>query len=142
MAAITQLCLLVAVLPTVLTITCTNKPNGIYEHGCRAWTTCINGIANTTECKEEHVFDSQTQECRDPSQVPPPCGMLKDCTNLKDGKYADTGQKCQTYYTCSGGTFFGHNFCPKGTVFNEVLQSCDWPQDTPPPCGTLHITTP
>merc|ERR1712244_216863 len=48
----------------------------------------------------------------------------------------DVDNGCKTYYTCVGGVFAGHNFCPSSLVFNEDAQACDWPKATAPPCGT------
>uniref|UniRef100_K1QTD2 Uncharacterized protein n=2 Tax=Magallana gigas TaxID=29159 RepID=K1QTD2_MAGGI len=71
-----------------------------------------------------------------PSRVPAPCGMWQDCTLLADKRYADITRNCTSYYTCHGGTYFGHNFCNPGVVFDEVMQICNWPQNVAPPCGT------
>lgn len=49
-----------------------------------------------------------------PSRVPAPCGMWQDCTLLADKRYADITRNCTSYYTCHGGTYFGHNFCNPG----------------------------
>merc|ERR1719422_819001 len=73
------------------------------------------------------VFDANTGTCADEASVGAPCGIKKDCSSVADGLYADTDQQ---------GTSFGHNYCAGGLVFNEALQTCDWPDDTDPPCGT------
>lgn len=53
-----------------------------------------------------HVLDVHSV-----ADVGPPCGSQKDCKNVADGKFADTDNQCTSYYTCSGGTYFGHNYC-------------------------------
>ncbi|XP_067681312.1 peritrophin-48-like [Haliotis asinina] len=137
-----MLCLvLLAVLPAAFAVDCVHEGDGVHEKGCRAFITCKNGLATITECQGSYVFDEKTGTCADPNTLTNLCSQSKDCSTLKDGKYPDMGstQKCSTYYTCNGGTFFGHNYCPGGTVFNQALQSCDWPNDTPPPCGTKGL---
>lgn len=57
-------------------------------------------------CIKSHVIDDHSV-----ADVGPPCGSQKDCKNVPDGKYADTETQCTSYYTCSGGTYFGHNYC-------------------------------
>ncbi|KAK7506103.1 hypothetical protein BaRGS_00002825 [Batillaria attramentaria] len=121
---------------TALGFDCAGVADGVYEAGCKSFTVCANGVATLTECDRTQVYNSATGACADEGSVGPPCGTLKDCTTLADGKYADTDQQCTSYYTCAGGTFFGHNFCAGGLVFNEDKQTCDWPDDTDPPCGT------
>lgn len=127
---------LLLVLPAAWCFDCTAVSDGVYEAGCKSFVTCSNGVASIKECERNQVYNSATGVCADAASVGPPCGTMKDCTNAADGKYADTDQQCKSYYTCSGGTFFGHNYCAGGLVFNEALQTCDWPADTDPPCGT------
>lgn len=59
-----------------------------------------------------------------PARVPAPCGMWKDCTLLADKRYADITRNCTSYYTCHGGTYFGHNFCNPGMyhTFTEIRE--------------------
>ncbi|XP_070205872.1 chitin-binding domain protein cbd-1-like [Littorina saxatilis] len=115
---------------------CTKVADGVYEAGCKSFVVCANGVATLKECEQSKVYDAPSGACADEGSVGPPCGTMKDCSKSADGKFADTDQQCKSYYTCSGGTFFGHNYCAKGLVFNEALQTCDWPADTDPPCGT------
>lgn len=60
-----------------------------------------------------------------PARVPAPCGMWKDCTLLADKRYADITRNCTSYYTCHGGTYFGHNFCNPGMyhTFTEIREN-------------------
>merc|ERR1712033_130458 len=85
---------------------CTGEVDGNYEIGCRSYA-----------------------KCDDVNNVPPPCGQMKDCSAMTDGKYADMDNGCKTYYTCVAGQFAGHNFCPSTLLFNEKLQACDWPKE-------------
>lgn len=57
-----------------------------------------------------------------PHNVSPPCGVMKDCSNQKDGKYADMDQHCHSYYTCFDGKFLGHNPCPS-SEYSKGLES-------------------
>ncbi|KAK6189072.1 hypothetical protein SNE40_005117 [Patella caerulea] len=116
---------------------CDNKPDGAYEAGCRSFTRCINETAAVIECSEHEVYNSRIEDCDDPKHVPAPCGHMIDCTDKADGHYADLDQGCHTYYTCNGGSFFGHNFCPAGLVFNADNGVCDWEHSVYEPCGIL-----
>ncbi|XP_041346948.1 chitin-binding domain protein cbd-1-like [Gigantopelta aegis] len=125
-------------LPAVFCVDCSSHPDGIYDAGCREFIHCRNHVAYVVSCNATQVYNSNTGNCDHPHNVPPPCGVSRNCTLLHDGAYADQTEHCRSYFTCHGGTFFGHNFCTPGTVFNEILQTCDWPNDVPPPCGTKH----
>ncbi|XP_041347362.1 chitin-binding domain protein cbd-1-like [Gigantopelta aegis] len=127
---------LVVLFPAVFCVDCSIRPDGVYGRGCRGFIHCLNHVANVITCQHKQVFNSNTGRCDDPINVPPPCGIIKDCTTKSDGSYADLSVHCRSYYTCNAGTFFGHNFCTPGTVFNEELQTCDWPSDVKQPCGT------
>merc|ERR1711879_205183 len=128
---------LLALLPAALCFDCTKVQDGVYEAGCKSFTVCANGVASIKECEQDMVFDANTGTCADESSVGSPCGIKKDCTSVADGLYADTDQQYKSYYTCSGGTYFGHNYCAGGLVFNEALQTCDWPDDTDPPHSAI-----
>jgi len=52
-----------------------------------------------------------------PANVAAPCGEILDCTGKADGRYADTDNNCESWYTCQDEKFLGHNFCPKGVVY-------------------------
>merc|ERR1712244_40834 len=119
-----------------LGMNCTGQPNGNYEIGCRSYATCNNGQAQIVSCDVDMAYNQDTGKCDDVTNIPPPCGVMKDCSSSADGRYADTDNACRTYYTCVAGSFAGHNFCPANLVFNENLQACDWPKAAPPPCGT------
>ncbi|XP_048257094.1 chitin-binding domain protein cbd-1-like isoform X3 [Haliotis rufescens] len=137
-----MICLvLLALLPAAFAVDCTTNGDGVFEKGCRAFVTCVGGVATVTECQGNEVFDDKTKKCADPNTLTNLCSQSKDCSTRADSKYADQNTHCSTYYTCNGGTYFGHNYCPGGTVFNEVLQACDWPNDVAPPCGTKGFTT-
>nr|XP_011455792.2 uncharacterized protein LOC105348165 [Crassostrea gigas] len=119
---------------------CFGKVDGVYEVACRSYVICRNQHGTIHNCPDppatNTVFNSNTKACDDPARVPAPCGMWQDCTLLADKRYADITRNCTSYYTCHGGTYFGHNFCNPGVVFDEVMQICNWPQNVAPPCGT------
>ncbi|KAK6183929.1 hypothetical protein SNE40_006496 [Patella caerulea] len=130
------ICLILILPAIVLGFDCKGNVDGVYDVGCKVFVQCINGAENVVECPVGLVFNKNTKLCDLPTRVPAPCGNVMDCSNKKDARYADLTKKCTSYYTCNGGIYFGHNFCPGGNVFNEKLQTCDWKYDTEPPCGT------
>ncbi|XP_005096139.1 chitin-binding domain protein cbd-1 [Aplysia californica] len=134
--------LLILLPAAALGMNCTGQPDGNYEIGCRSYSICTGGKTTIITCDMEMAYNQDTGKCDDVTNIPPPCGIKKDCSNAKDGRYADVDNNCKSYYTCVGGEFAGHNFCPSSLVFNEKLQSCDWPKQTPPPCGTSTGTSP
>ncbi|KAJ8312571.1 hypothetical protein KUTeg_009944, partial [Tegillarca granosa] len=93
---------------------CTGRADGVYEKGCKSFARCTSGVTTIVTCDPGMVFNNATGSCDDPSKVGPPCGTTgtKDCTAIKDGKYADTDRGCTSYYTCSGENFLSHQFCP------------------------------
>jgi len=128
---------LIMLLPAAaLGMNCTGQPDGNYEIGCRSYAVCSGGQSNIVTCDVNMAYNQDTGKCDDMSAIPPPCGVMKDCSSLADNHYADSDNGCRTYYTCVGGNFAGHNFCPANLVFNEVTQSCDWPKAVAPPCGS------
>ncbi|XP_022327322.1 chitin-binding domain protein cbd-1-like [Crassostrea virginica] len=119
---------------------CIGKSDGVYEIGCRSYVICHNQHGTIHNCPDppatNTVYSSVTKACDNPNNVPAPCGHWQDCSLLADRRYADTNNHCHSYYTCHKGTYFGHNFCNPGLVFDETMQICNWPQNVAPPCGT------
>ncbi|XP_048777943.1 uncharacterized protein LOC125681767 isoform X2 [Ostrea edulis] len=119
---------------------CVGKNNGVFEIGCRAYVVCHNQHGTIHHCADppalNTVYNSRTKSCDQPHNVPAPCGSWRDCSTLPDKRYADVTTNCTSYYTCQGGTYFGHNFCNPGVVFDENMQICNWPGNVAPPCGT------
>merc|ERR1711935_731413 len=117
-------------------LNCTGQPDGNYEIGCRSYATCSGGAYSIVSCDMDMAYNQDTGKCDDVTNVPPPCGDKHDCSAESDGHYADVARGCKSYYTCVGGLYAGHNFCPSVLVFNEAQQACDWPANVAPPCGT------
>ncbi|KAL5016419.1 hypothetical protein ScPMuIL_006008 [Solemya velum] len=116
-------------------VNCTGLADGTHEEGCKSYIRCTGGVRTSVECEDELVFNSQTKACDAPTNVPAPCGVFKNCSNLSDQKYPDLDLGCASYFTCFRHSFYGHNKCPQGLVFNINLQTCDWRDHAPPPCG-------
>jgi len=127
--------ILVCLPAMALGMNCTGVADGNYEIGCRSYVTCTSGVPTSVNCDIGTAYNKDTGRCDDINVIPPPCGVMMDCTNKNDGGYADGG--CASYYTCVGGVFVGHNFCPASLVFDEVQGVCDWPKNVPAPCGTF-----
>jgi hypothetical protein len=128
---------------------CTGHDDGIYGAGCHSYTECTGGVGITKDCPlPDLAYDEEFGGCDDIEDVPPPCGNNRNCVRLNgqpvaDGKYPDptVGQFCESYFTCTGGVYFGTNPCnapdaPKDLVFDRALQVCNWRNQVPPPCGT------
>ncbi|KAK3699358.1 hypothetical protein RRG08_056495 [Elysia crispata] len=132
-----SLYIVLAILPaTVLCMNCTGQPDGNYEIGCRSYTICACGKQNIVSCESGMAYNTDTGKCDDMNNIPLPCGVMKDCSALDNNRHADTDNNCRSYYTCNGGIFVGHNFCPANLVFNEENQACDYPDNVRAPCGT------
>lgn len=119
-------------------VDCTDLPDGVHGWGCRGYTLCEGGEGTHVDCIFPEVFNEDIMACDDYLNVAPPCGVWSDCSGLDDGLYADLTLNCTAYYTCQDEIFLGHNPCSPGTVFNEELQVCDFPENVAPPCGTYE----
>lgn len=42
---------------------CVGRVDGVYDAGCRAYTTCKGGVGTITECKQPMVFNRDTNQC-------------------------------------------------------------------------------
>lgn len=127
-------------------ISCTGFPEGYHEYGCWGKAICVNGNPVVTKCNEGDMYDRASDSCVSASQQlsSTACNTVVDCTSLT-GRYADLGNKCRSYYICIEGAFFGRMYCPPSTVFNQVLQICDYLGHVLPPCGTYtgtYLVTP
>merc|ERR1712226_1024942 len=118
-------------------VDCRNKPDGVYGWGCRSFTRCEGGRGQQVDCFPPNgVFNPDIGGCDRAENVDPPCGLRRDCTGLENGRHADLLLNCTSYYTCLEGTYFGHNPCSAGLVFDERIDTCNWAYAVPPPCGT------
>ncbi|KAH3890722.1 chitin-binding domain protein cbd-1-like isoform X3 [Dreissena polymorpha] len=122
---------------TAAAVNCTTLADGVYETGCRSYAVCTGSKVTIVECPEHKVYNNQTGRCDNVTNVAPPCGLMVDCSTQTDGRYPDTSNNCQSWYTCNDKKFLGHNFCPEGTVFDSTLSTCNWKDAVAPPCGTL-----
>ncbi|XP_045173276.2 uncharacterized protein LOC123534881 [Mercenaria mercenaria] len=117
---------------------CAGKPDGVYESSCQSAVKCTNGTASRLDCTIPQVVNEETRDCDNALNVNSPCGTFRDCSVRNDGGYPDLETKCQWYYMCSYGILYGHHKCAKGLVWNTMLQTCDFPLHTSPPCGTKN----
>ncbi|XP_045173934.2 uncharacterized protein LOC123535367 [Mercenaria mercenaria] len=115
---------------------CLNKPDGVYETNCRAYSLCIDGKEEIVNCEIGQAFNTKSKQCESKWNVPPPCGTYRECTDKDDGFYPDLEVKCSSYYVCSNGMFVGHSLCQGGLVYNVNQHVCDYTYSAPPPCGT------
>ncbi|GAB1610922.1 uncharacterized protein LOC115231338, partial, partial [Argonauta hians] len=127
--------------PTPPPLDCSSRSDGVYWWGCRAYQMCQGGQQVLVSCSEGEAFNPQQQACQPIYTVPPPCGLELQCPAGKSGahRYSDTDNTqipCSFFYTCMNGEFLGHQQCSEGTVFDEVNQLCNWPENVYPPCGT------
>ncbi|XP_060074638.1 chitin-binding domain protein cbd-1-like [Ylistrum balloti] len=130
------LCVLLAFFGSISAKNCTGVPDGIFEKNCKSYALCTSGVYSIVECGIGSVFNAATNKCDNATVVPPPCGVFKDCAGKADGRYPDTVEHCSSFYTCVEAKFIAHTFCPGSTVFNPTVQTCDWPANVDPPCGT------
>lgn len=119
---------------------CTGKPDGVAEIGCDGKLECVSGQVVKTYCGDQEFFDRNTMSCIATPGNTIGCTMKNICIDKVDGSYPDLDNNCQTYYTCHSHLFFGHQYCPGGLVFNQLIGICDWANHVPFPCGTLTTT--
>ena len=46
--------------------------------------------------------------------TPPPCGDVKNCSELPDGGYPRLDDECKSFFTCIGGLDYGTQLCNPG----------------------------
>ncbi|OWF52248.1 hypothetical protein KP79_PYT16384 [Mizuhopecten yessoensis] len=140
------LLILLLVPAAVLCYNCNGRTDGNYEIGCRSYLICNGGTPAIHDCPRNDtytmVYNNQTGQCDDPSNVMHPCGVVRDCLGVKDGRYPDEEEHCRSFYTCYAGKFLGHNFCPSHLVFDSAEGTCNWENAVAKPCGSKVAATP
>ncbi|KAK7087732.1 uncharacterized protein [Littorina saxatilis] len=115
---------------------CTGKADGLAGIGCDGYVECIGQKNVTHFCTLYEYFDRDTTSCIGTTNNHTGCTHFNVCKNMTDGRYPDFEKNCQTYFTCHGKNFFGHQYCPAGLVFDQALEICNWATSVPFPCGT------
>ncbi|XP_060074365.1 uncharacterized protein LOC132554084 [Ylistrum balloti] len=115
-------------------VNCDGQADGNYEVTCLGYTNCHDGVATDVDCYDGKLYNPTSNQCDDP--IYPPCNIDRDCSGTPNGRFPDMETNCTSYYTCSNGIFFGHNFCNPGLVYDQIKQLCNWPHNVSPPCGT------
>ncbi|CAH1801648.1 unnamed protein product [Owenia fusiformis] len=107
----------------------------ICEWACTYFIYCQNNNEIRIDCPVGEVVNVDNGTCDTVENVPPPCGVLRNCTGKADGYYANTDDNCLSYHYCEGEQFMSNNICNDGLVFDEAQQICNWPANVCPPCG-------
>ncbi|KAK7088139.1 uncharacterized protein [Littorina saxatilis] len=118
-------------------ISCDGFPDGFHEAGCWGKAVCVKGQPVVTQCAADQMYDYVADTCVSRSQQlgSTSCNIAIDCSKETTGRHADVGDGCKSYHICMAGAYFGRMYCPPRTIFNEALQVCDYPGNTPAPCG-------
>ena len=92
-----------------------------------------------TDCGERPVCDECDNNCEAGHTTTEDCGHFMDCTDKKDGWYADDFN-CRKYWHCSGG-HGSHMMCDtkdgKELLYNPDLIQCDFPERVT--CGDREV---
>merc|ERR1712154_255669 len=115
---------------------CAGKQDGLAAIGCDGKVDCVNGQAVKTFCAGNEFFDRDTLSCIKTADNSTGCSNFNVCKSSADGRYPDFEKNCQSFYTCYGHNFYGHEYCPGALLFHVELQLCDWAANVPFPCGT------
>jgi len=117
---------------------CSKAEDGFYAHvkeDCRAFEFCHRGHGETFYCADGTKYDENQRACMPEKDVKcqsrhkrvpshgPPSWLIFDCTNRKDGFYADKHRDCRQFYRCQDGNKSTY-FCSPGTQFSEGLLTC------------------
>ncbi len=111
---------------------------------CCRYYECVNERLVMQMCQYPMLFDTQTKQCMDYSQVK--CGTRKECTNpcqyftnedpslcemvpscngKPQGVYLDQNRaNCQHFYSCRDDRVFNHTKCPNNLRFNQYEGRC------------------
>ncbi|KAL8591956.1 hypothetical protein ACOMHN_020434 [Nucella lapillus] len=126
---------------------CAQQPNGVvWTGGCGSFGVCQNEQYSQIDCANGTVVNTQSLQCVPPGNAPFPCNLPpRDCSaHIKSPGYRlpltqpdpDSGRPpCSVYYTCTYGNFLPFQWCPEGTVYDELNQRCNDPLTVAPPCG-------
>ena len=121
--------------------------NGIFPHAdpsiCDRFFICADGESNLITCPPGLVFSLKTGACSWPEDAARSgCGGRSDADGFKcparaNGRsytrklFADP-QDCQYFYLCTNLLEEPrHMGCPTATVFNDITESCDEPENVP-----------
>lgn len=122
---------------------CSYRKDDLYadEQGrCGIYFECRNlDFIGYYECVSGRIFDPLTKSCQLPDMAPPPCGQGKnpDCSENKNGLYADLYGRCPYYFQCRNSQFVKYRRCDYGS-FDPVRQECVIPSELLlRPCGTI-----
>ncbi|XP_037904525.1 fibrillin-3-like [Hermetia illucens] len=116
------------------------KKHGVFVAGdqCNRYELCINeqSVAKH-QCKPGLYFDGKTGKCVTDDEgicntkdIRARSAPLPNCHRLSSKIfYANAADKCHSFFKCESGA--AHTYvCPKGLIFNTVLQQCDYPEFT------------
>ncbi|KAL8604602.1 hypothetical protein ACOMHN_013382 [Nucella lapillus] len=115
---------------------CSAAADGLYIGDCTHFYRCDNQTTRMLPCPANLVVNELQMWCDYKDMVQPPCGTAPNCSGIIDGNYADYSSRCQQYYTCHHGLFYGFTKCAANLIFNPEKNTCDWPFLVKPPCGT------
>merc|ERR1712168_787927 len=111
------------------------------EDTCDMYIDCTSGIERQVKCENHLVFDEERGDCQHPDEA-----NRAGCTAEEIyGFTCPTGDRslmltrhpaeggCRVFFDCGVHTMFNPRLsgCGVGTVFNEVTQQCDQPENVP-----------
>nr|AIU94795.1 hypothetical protein [Phragmatopoma lapidosa] len=123
----------------------TPVPDGHYGIGCRSYTVCTNGAGTQVDCDPDEAYNHflTPPGCGPIGAIPPPCGIIRDCSSLTDDSYPifdnseiDGYVPCKHFYTCLDSEDLGAQACPGDLIFNYYTQNCQNEWQVPTPCGS------
>ncbi|RWS16440.1 hypothetical protein B4U79_05474 [Dinothrombium tinctorium] len=92
-----------------------------------SWSFDISLIPSPTKATNElSLFSASSSTAATSPTVSAPVPLENEfCKDKSDGFFADLDLNCQVYHFCNGKTMQTFK-CPKGTLFNQINQTCDW----------------
>jgi hypothetical protein len=107
------------------------------DSGCTRFHYCVDGfiVGQPMECPGGFMFDEVLGICNWPEtvlceaelcQTPAPVELTGECCS-KNGLRPYDG--CNSFFTCANGQIAGGGVmsCPDGTLFDEAIQTCNFP---------------
>ncbi|XP_054003273.1 uncharacterized protein LOC128889575 [Hylaeus anthracinus] len=129
-----------------------------YECSCSEYYECSNGDAFLRHCHSGELFDRKLKKCvskeiADCNLVLPTTNPLLDTNDtdkIRTSRCPANGSHeivylphecmCNMYFLCKDGELI-RQFCPKGEVFDDVNQVCDFPTITSEPTESTESST-
>ena len=108
------------------------------EDTCNQYIDCSSGVERLVTCQNHLVFDDLTGDCEHPDAANRAGCTAEElygfnCPGAVGQSRHAAESDCRAFFTCAIYTNYHPRLggCPSGTVYNDVRQICDEPENVP-----------